>query len=43
MDFHIKPRLFVQTEEFMDDIQDEDGTRDLPGFFRSMILLSRQR
>ena len=38
MDFHNQLRHFVQTEEFMDDIQDDYGTRDLPGF-RAMILL----
>ena len=33
VDFHNQLRHFVQTEEFMDDIQDDDGTTDLPGFF----------
>ena len=33
VDFHNQLRHFVQTDDFVDDIQDEDGTADLPGFF----------
>ena len=33
VDFHNQLRHFVQTEKFVDDIEDEDGTADLPGFF----------
>ena len=32
IDFHNQLRHFVQTEQFVDDIEDEDGTSDLPGF-----------
>ena len=33
VDFHNQLRHFVQTDDFVDDIQDEDRTADLPGFF----------
>ena len=33
IDYHNQLRHFVQTQEIMDDIQDEDGSSALPGFF----------
>ena len=33
IDYHNQLRHFVQTQEIMDDIQDEDGSSALPGIF----------